>query len=88
MTANLEPLPLAEKPGPFQTELSYFIENQSDLVARYNGKALILRGPRVVGVHDTALQAYLAALRECPPGTFMIQPCRPGTDAYTVTLRR
>ena len=70
----------------FETELAYFIANQSNLVRDYDGKVLILRGNEVVGVFNTALEAQLEAQKQFPLGTFMIQPCAPGPEAYTVTI--
>lgn len=70
----------------FDTELKYFIAHQEDLVRQYRGKALVLRGEHVVGAYGSPLEAYLAAQKEFPLGTFMIQPCEPGPEAYTVTI--
>jgi hypothetical protein len=70
----------------FDTELSFFKEHQEYLVQKYNGRVLVLRGTKVVGVHDDALAAYLSATKEYAPGSFMIQPCAPGPSAYTVTI--
>lgn len=70
----------------FESEFQYFVQHQEELVARYRGKVLVLHGAQVVGVHDTALQAYTAALEQFPPGTFMLQLCAPGPAAYTVTI--
>ena len=70
----------------FDKELAFFIANQDALVAKYRGKALVIRAQEVVGAYDTALDAYMAAQRLYPAGTFMIQPCEPGPSAYTVTI--
>lgn len=70
----------------FEQELEFFIAHQDELVARYKGKALVIRGNDLIGAYDTPLKAYLAAKTEFPAGTFMIQPCEPGQDAYTVTV--
>ena len=70
----------------FDRELQFFIANQERLVAEHKGKTLTLRGDEVVGVHDNALDAYLDAMKKYQPGTFMIQPCTEGADAYTVTI--
>lgn len=69
-----------------QQELDYFIANQDQLVQQYRGRILVLKDQAVVGVYDTLLEAYFAALRQFTPGTFMLQRCEPGEDAYTVTL--
>jgi hypothetical protein len=70
----------------FEAELEYFIANQEELVSRYRGQSLVIRGSELVGVYSSPLDAYLAARRSYPAGTFMIQPCEPGPDAYTVTI--
>jgi hypothetical protein len=70
----------------FEQELEYFIANQERLVKEHGGKTLVLRGEEVVGVYDNALKAYLDATKKYDPGTFMIQPCVEGSDAYTVTI--
>lgn len=72
----------------FETELEYFVANQSELVNKYNGKTLVLRGQSVAGVYDSKLEAYLAARDQFGPGNFMLQPCEPGAAAYTVTIAR
>lgn len=69
-----------------QKELEYFIENQEELVREYPDKVLVIKDQRVVGSYDTKIEAYLEARKEYTPGTFMIQPCEPGPDAYTVTI--
>lgn len=70
----------------FDRELEYFIAHQDDLVARHGGKTIVLVGSEVVGVYDSPLQAYLEEAKRRALGTFMIQRCEPGPDAYTVTL--
>ena len=70
----------------FDRELNYFIAHQEELVAKHRGKVLVLRGENVEGAYDSALEAYQAAHRLFPVGTFMIQSCEPGPAAYTVTI--
>ena len=70
----------------FERELNFFIAHQDELVAAHAGQYLVIRGETVVDTHQTALGAYLAAQKTYPAGTFMIQHCRPGPGAYTLTL--
>ena len=70
----------------FDKELKYFIKNQSKLVQQYAGKTLVLKGASVAGVYDTALTAYIESKEKFKPGSFMIQPCIPGLDAFTVSI--
>ncbi len=71
----------------FEKELTFFIANQDELVAKFKGTTLVIRGDQVVGAYPNPLAAYVAAqARGFPVGTFMIQPCQPGPGAYTVTI--
>jgi hypothetical protein len=70
----------------FSRELGFFIEHQDDLVEKYRGRVLVLRGESVEGDFESALAAYLFAKDRFAPGTYMIQPCAPGREAYTVTI--
>lgn len=70
----------------FKTELDFFIANQDKLVKKYGRKVLVIKGHQVVGAYRSALEAYLEAQKKFRLGTFMIQPCRRGPSAYTVTI--
>ena len=70
----------------FDTELNYFKAHQDELVAKHQGKTLVIRGENVEGAYDSALQAYLEAQKRFELGTFMIQSCEPGPEAYSVTI--
>lgn len=70
----------------FNEELDFFIANQESLVEKYRGKFLVLIGPKVVGAYESALAAYLEAQKKHEIGSFMIQNCIPGPEAYTVTI--
>lgn len=70
----------------FDTELDFFIRNQDDLVRQYANKVLVLIGEQIIGVYQTPLEAFLETAKTHTPGTFMLQRCIPGTDAYTITL--
>lgn len=69
-----------------EKDLEFFIANQARLVKEYRGKTLVIKDQQVVGVYANALEAYKDAMKKYDPGTFMIQPCTEGTDAYTVTI--
>jgi len=73
-------------PPLFQDELNYFIANQDRLVAEYPNKVLVLKDEQVVAAYDTIMEAYLEAQKTYPLGTFMLQPCKPGPEAYTITI--
>ncbi|MHC1725448.1 MAG: hypothetical protein AB9866_05450 [Syntrophobacteraceae bacterium] len=70
----------------FSEELNFFITNQERLVREYKGKVLVIKGQAIIGVFSDPLVAYLEVQKEHVPGSFMIQPCEPGPDAYTATI--
>lgn len=70
----------------YTDELQYFISNQNELVGKYPGKVLVIMGNQVIGVYSSALEAYTSAKEKFEIGSFMIQPCEPGPNAYTVTI--
>ncbi len=70
----------------FTEELNFFIANQDQLVKEHAGKVLVLQGNRILGVYPDVISAYLEAQKEHALGTFMIQHCVPGPEAYSVTI--
>lgn len=70
----------------FEQELSFFIENQTELVKQYRGKVLVIVGKTMVGAFGNLPEAYKEAVKKYELGSFMLQRCEPGPDAYTITL--
>jgi len=70
----------------FEKELAFFIENQQELVKKHLGKILVISGPKIIGVYTTELEAYVETQKKYPLGSFMLQPCLPGPEAYTTTV--
>lgn len=69
-----------------QREFEYYKENQDHLVAEYNGKVIVLKEGKVIGVFDTELEAVLATEKEHKLGSFFVQQVSPGPEAYTLTV--
>ena len=70
-----------------EKEFQYYLENQDELVKRYNGKYVVIIGNKVIGAYGSNQEAYLETAKEHELGTFLIQKCEPGTAAYTMTFR-
>ncbi|MCI6278225.1 MAG: hypothetical protein MR609_00280 [Bacteroidales bacterium] len=68
-----------------QDLFDWYLSHQDELVKQYNGKTLVITDNRVVAHFDQKEQAYDYALSNLEPGTFIIQKCTPGADAYTNT---
>ena len=69
-----------------EQELKYYIDHQAELVAKYNGKFLVIKDQAVVGVFDSIEVAYFQSIEKFEPGSFLIQECAPGEDSYTQTF--
>ncbi len=70
----------------FQKELDFFQKQQEELVEKHDGKTLVIIGNEVIGAYENPLEAYIEASKSYEVGSFMIQPCKPGPDAFTVTI--
>ena len=52
--------------------LDYFIAHQDELVAKYNGKCLLLHGAEVVGAFDSIQPGIFMDVAVSTPGLFFI----------------
>jgi len=66
-------------------EFNYYLDNQDDLVAQYDGRVVVIKGQSVIGVFDSELEAVEKTSEEHELGTFLVQRCGPGTEHYTTT---
>lgn len=82
----LETTVAPEEVEPLNANLDWYIANQKDLVAKYNGKILLIVDRKLIRAFDSMQEAYEFALRSYAPGTFTLQPCSPGPDSYTLVL--
>lgn len=64
-------------------EFKYYIENQKELVKKYNGKYIVIVGTEVINSYGDELTAYLESIKTLKEGTFLIQLCKEGKDSFT-----
>lgn len=69
-----------------QEEFDYYLSHQEELVKQYNGKFLVIKDQKVIGAYSTQQEAYFETKKEHEVGTFIIQLCTPGKEAYTATF--
>lgn len=69
-----------------EKEFQYYLDNQDDLVKKYNGKYLVIKDTSVVGVYDDEDVAYFDAVEKYGLGNFILQLCTPGEEAYTIHI--
>ena len=67
-------------------QFKFYLKNQDRFVKRYDGKVIVLKDDKVLGVYENALDA-VNETRECHElGTFLVQRVSAGDEAYTVTF--
>lgn len=69
-----------------EVEFQYYKDNQKELLKKYNGRYIAIVGREVVGDYDTFEDAVDKTTLQYKPGTFLIQECTEGEDAYTQTF--
>jgi hypothetical protein len=78
--------PSASAPDPLKKNLDWYIANQQELSAKYNGKVLLIVDQKLIGAFESMAEAYATALKTYTLGAFTLQPCSPGPDSYTLTI--
>ena len=68
-----------------EKEFQFYLDNQEDLVKKYNGKFIVIKNEKIIGAFDSELEAYEETSKEHEIGTFLIQKCESGSDNYTQT---
>jgi hypothetical protein len=69
-----------------EKEFKYYLDNQDELVKKYDGRTLVIIDNEIVGDYDNFKEAYTDSLSKFEPGTFLIQKCSPGDKDYTFTF--
>ena len=70
---------------PLEKEFNYYLDNQDKLVKKYNGKVIVIKNCKVIGVFDTEIEAVHKISETEKIGTYLVQKCEPGTDSYSQT---
>ena len=68
-----------------EKEFKYYLDHQTELVKKYNGKFLVIKGEEVIGVYDAEDTAFFDTEKSHEAGTFLIQYCELGDSSYTQT---
>lgn len=69
-----------------EKEFKYYLDNQAALLKRYKGKFLVIKNNKIIGVYSSEAEAYNKTIKEHELGSFLIQECSPGEQAYTQTF--
>ena len=68
-------------------EFNYYLKHQDELVKKYNGKYIVIKGTNVLGFYDTELEAVQEMSKTEELGTFLVQKCEFGSESYTQSYR-
>ena len=73
---------------PLEAEFEYYIKHQDKLVKQYNGKVVVIKDNKVLGVYDNDNEAIYETRKEHKLGTFLVHLVGPGEENYTIYNRR
>lgn len=71
--------------GELEREFNYYLEHQKELIKKYGGKFIVIKGEAVIGEYESELEAVEETSKEHELGTFLVQKCEPGSESYTYT---
>lgn len=69
-----------------EKEFKYYLAHQEELLKKYNGLFIVIKGESVIGAYHDKLEAYNETIKNNELGTFLIQHCSPGAASYTQTF--
>ena len=68
-----------------EQEFKYYLKNQDELLKKFNGRFIVIKGDKVLGDYSSEIEALSETRKSHEVGTFLIQKCTPGNNAYTET---
>ncbi len=68
-----------------EKEFDFFVNNQKELVEKYRGKYIVIKGKKVLGEYSSLSEAVEETSKREQLGTFLVQKCEPTKKAYTQT---
>ena len=69
-----------------EKEFKYYLDNQDELVKKYNNHVLVIIDNNVVAYYDDFEEAVLESAKQYKVGTFLVQKCTAGNKDYTETF--
>ena len=68
-----------------EEEFNYYLRHQEELIRKYKGKFVVIKGDVVIGDYESELEAVEETSKQHQLGTFLVQKCEPGNESYTYT---
>ena len=67
-------------------EFEYYLENQDQMIKDFNGKVIVIKDRKVIGIFDDQVTAVMETQKAHKLGSFLVQKVEPGSSAYTQTF--
>ena len=67
-------------------EFEYYLAHQAELVAQHNGKILVIKDQKIIGIYDDQVKAVTETQKTHKLGSFLVQKVGPGDTAYSQTF--
>ena len=64
----------------------YYLAHQDEIVAKYNGRVVAIKGRQVLGAYDDQITAIRETAKTQELGSFIVQKVSPGEKDYTITV--
>jgi hypothetical protein len=68
-----------------EKNLDYYIENQNELVQKYNGKYGVFYDAKFIQAFPVDIEALKFGIAQYVGGNFTVQKISPGKESYTAT---
>ena len=67
-------------------EFLYYLDNQAKIAEVHEGKVLVIKDKKIVGVYDSETAALKESVKKFELGSFLIQPCSADPESVVITL--
>lgn len=71
---------------PLKGDFQYYLDHQSELAEKYEGKYIVIKNRRVLGSYDGEMEAVEATAQKHELGTFLVQECNSDPESTIETF--
>ncbi len=71
-----------------EREFSYYRKHQPEFASDHLGEYVVIRGEEVLGFYKSEAEAFEQTAKKFRPGSYLVEPCIPGTAHYTPVFTR
>ena len=69
-----------------KSDFEYYLANKPEFISKYNGKVVVIKDKKVLGVFDNELKAVEETQKTHPIGTFLVQRVDPANSSTSQTF--